>query len=162
MIGISLGVVGFVFAIVQGGLIRVIIPKLGQQRSVYVGLAFYAVGFLLYAFASQSWMMYAITVVYCMGGIAGPALQGIMSGVIPANMQGELQGGFTSMASLSAVVGPLMMNGLFAYFTSTTTPMYFPGAAMLLGAVLTFISAVLARGTLKKHHQQVVDPVTAK
>lgn len=38
-IGISLGVVGFVFAIVQGGLIRIIIPKLGQQRSIYVGLA---------------------------------------------------------------------------------------------------------------------------
>lgn len=162
MIGISLGVVGFVFAIVQGGLIRVIIPKLGQQRSVYIGLAFYAVGFLLYAFASQSWMMYAITVIYCMGGIAGPALQGIMSGVIPANMQGELQGGFTSMASLSAVVGPLMMNGLFAYFTSATTPLYFPGAAMLLGAVLTFISALLARGTLKKHHPQIVDPTPVK
>jgi len=149
-IGISLGVVGFVFAVVQGLLIRKIIPKLGQVRSIYVGLGLYALGFLLYAFSTQGWMMYAFTVVYCMGGIAGPALQGIMSNVVPANEQGELQGGFTSLMSLTSVFGPPLMNGLFAYFTKASSPIYFPGAAMLLGAVLTIIGAILARRSLKK------------
>jgi DHA1 family tetracycline resistance protein-like MFS transporter len=151
MIGISLGVVGFVFAIVQGGLIRIIIPKLGQQRSVYFGLALYALGFLLYAIATEGWMMYAVTIVYCLGGIAGPALQGIMSGVIPPNEQGELQGGFTSLMSLSSIVGPLLMNGIFSFFVAANSPIYLPGAAMLLGAVLTLISSLLARKTLKAH-----------
>jgi MFS transporter, DHA1 family, tetracycline resistance protein len=151
MIGISLGVVGLVFAIVQGGLIRVIIPKLGQERSVYVGLGLYALGFVLYGFATQGWMMYAITVVYCLGGIAGPALQGIMSGVVPANEQGELQGGFTSLMSISSIFGPLLMNSLFAYYTGPNAPIYFPGAAMVLGAVLTLISTLLARRTLKRN-----------
>jgi MFS transporter, DHA1 family, tetracycline resistance protein len=150
-IGISLGVVGFVFAIVQGGLIRIIIPKLGQQRSVYFGLALYAMGFLLYAIATQGWMMYAVTIVYCLGGIAGPALQGIMSGVVPPNEQGELQGGFTSLMSLASIVGPLLMNGIFSFFVAENTPFYFPGAAMLLGALLTLISSFLARKTLKAH-----------
>lgn len=149
-IGISLGVVGFVFAIVQGLLIRKIIPALGQERSVYAGLGLYALGFLLYAFAWQSWMMYAFTVVYCFGGIAGPAIQGVMSGVVPPNEQGELQGGFTSLMSLASVAGPPIMNNLFAFFTDADAPIYFPGAAMLLGALLTMISAVLARRTLKK------------
>ncbi|NOT75936.1 MAG: TCR/Tet family MFS transporter [Cyclobacteriaceae bacterium] len=149
-IGISLAVVGFMFAIVQGLLIRKIIPALGQQKSVFVGLALYSLGFLCYAFATHGWMMYAFTVIYCLGGIAGPALQGIMSGVVPANAQGELQGGFTSLMSVSSILGPLMMNGLFAYYTSVEAPIYFPGAAMLLGAVLTLISAVLARRTFKK------------
>lgn len=155
LIGISLGVVGIVFAIVQGGLIRIIIPKLGQQRSVYVGLALYALGFLLYAFATQGWMMYAFTVVYCMGGIAGPALQGIMSSVLPPNEQGELQGGFTSMMSAASIIGPPVMNGLFAYFTGPEAPVYFPGAAMLLGAVLTLASAVWARSSMKKNMKPV-------
>lgn len=151
LIGISLGVVGLVFAIVQGGLIRVIIPKLGQQRSVYFGLALYALGFLLYAIATQSWMMYAVTIIYCLGGIAGPALQGIMSTAVPPNAQGELQGGFTSLMSLASIFGPLIMNGVFSYFISDDTPYYFPGAAMLLGALLTVISAYLARKTLKEY-----------
>jgi len=150
-IGISLGVIGLVFAIVQGGLIRWIIPKLGQQRSVYVGLALYALGFLLYAFATEAWMMYAFTVVYCLGSIVGPALQAIMSGIIPSNEQGELQGGFTSLMSAASIVGPPVMNNLFAYFTGPNSPDYFPGAAMLLGAVLTLFSAIIARMTLKKN-----------
>jgi DHA1 family tetracycline resistance protein-like MFS transporter len=153
LIGISLGVVGVVSAIVQGGLIRIIIPKLGNERSVYFGLGLYAVGLVLYAFASQGWMMYAITVVYCFGGIAGPALQGIMSGVVPPNAQGELQGGFTSMMSITSIFGPLVMNGLFAYFTTSEAPFYFPGAAMLLGAVLTLTASLLARRTLKANKQ---------
>ena len=154
MIGISLGVVGFVFAVVQGGLIRFIIPKLGQQKSVYLGISLSALGLLLYGIASQGWMMYGITVIYCLGGIAGPALQGIMAGVVQPSEQGELQGGFASLMSLASIFGPLVMTGLFSYFTSTQAPVYFPGAAMVLGAVLTLISAILARRTLKLHHVQ--------
>ncbi|MEJ0056466.1 MAG: TCR/Tet family MFS transporter [Bacteroidota bacterium] len=150
-IGISLAVVGFVFAVVQGLLIRKIIPALGQQRSVYVGLALYSLGLLMYAFATQGWMMYAFTVVYCLGGIAGPALQGVMSGVVPPNAQGELQGGFTSLMSLTSIIGPVIMNNLFAFFTAADAPVYFPGAAMLLGCMFTLTSAVLARKTLKNN-----------
>ena len=150
-IGISLGVVGVMFALVQGLLIRKIIPALGNEKSVYVGFGLSAAGFLLFAFASQGWMMYVFTAVYCLGGIAGPALQGIMSGVVPPNEQGELQGGFTSLMSLASIIGPLIMNSLFAFFTKADAPVYFPGAAMLLGAVLTVISTILARRTLKLH-----------
>ncbi len=148
-IGVSLAVIGFAFALVQGVLIRKIIPALGQVRSVYFGLAFYAIGFLLFAFSTQGWMMYAFTLVYCLGGIAGPAMQGVMSGVVPPNAQGELQGGFTSLMSLTSIFGPPLMNNLFAFFTKPGGDIYFPGAAMLLGALLTLISAVLARRTLK-------------
>lgn len=150
-IGWSLAAVGIAFAVIQGGLIRFIIPKLGQERSVYLGIALYAIGFLLYGIAPAGWMMYPIIVIYCLGSIAGPALQGIMSSSIPPNEQGELQGGFTSLMSLAAIVGPLMMNGTFAWFTGENAPVYFPGAAMVLGAVLTLISSFLARHTLKKH-----------
>lgn len=150
-IGISLAVIGFAFALVQGVLIRRIIPALGQTRSVYFGLGFYALGFLLYAFSTEGWMMYVFTLVYCMGGIAGPAMQGVMSGTVPPNAQGELQGGFTSLMSLTSIFGPPLMNNLFSFFTRPDGPYYFPGAAMLLGAVLTLISVALARRTLKKY-----------
>jgi MFS transporter, DHA1 family, tetracycline resistance protein len=150
-IGWSLAVVGVAFAVIQGGLIRMIIPKLGQERSVYIGIALYALGFLLYGIAPEGWMMYPIIIIYCLGSIAGPALQGIMSSSIPANEQGELQGGFTSLMSLAAIIGPIMMNGVFAWFTGVNAPVYFPGAAMILGAVMMLISSLLARNTLKKH-----------
>jgi MFS transporter, DHA1 family, tetracycline resistance protein len=156
MIGISLMVVGFVFAVVQGGLIRFIIPKLGQARSVYVGLGLNAVGFVLFALASQSWMMFAFTIVYCLGGIAGPALQGIISSVVPPNEQGELQGSLTSLISVTSMIGPVIMTNTFAYFTEPGN-VYLPAAPMILGAVLSIMATFMARSTLKRNM-----PVVAK
>ncbi len=150
MIGYSLGVVGICVAIVQGLLIRKIIPKLGQEKSVYTGLSLYAVGFLLFAFASQSWMMFAFCAVYCMGGIAMPAIQGIISTHVPPNEQGELQGALTSLMSATSIIGPLIMTNIFAYFTSSQAPIHFAGAPFICSAVLTFISTILAYRSLKK------------
>jgi DHA1 family tetracycline resistance protein-like MFS transporter len=150
-IGLSLGVTGLLITVVQGWLIRQLIPRLGQERSVYVGLGLYAAGLLLYALATKGWMMYAFTVVYSLGGIAGPAIQGIISRVVPPNEQGELQGGFTSLMSLSSIIGPFLMNSvLFAAFTREGAGVYFPGAAMLAGSVLVLVAALLARRSLKR------------
>lgn len=148
MIGISLGVVGLFVAIVQGGLIRIINPKLGNEKSVYIGLLLYAIGLLLFAFASQSWMMFVFLIPYCLGGISGPALQSIISGNVPANEQGELQGALTSLISLTSIIGPPMMTGLFAFYTRPGAPVHFSGAAFLLGSVLMLASAFIAYKTL--------------
>jgi DHA1 family tetracycline resistance protein-like MFS transporter len=150
LVGLSLAFVGLVVAIVQGGLIRVIIPKLGQKRSVYIGLSFYAIGFVLFGLATEGWMMYVFLIPYCLGGIAGPSLQGIISSQVPANEQGELQGALTFLMSATSIVGPLLMGGLFTYFTEPSHT-YLPGAPMFMGAILTIISAVLARTSLKKN-----------
>jgi MFS transporter, DHA1 family, tetracycline resistance protein len=149
-IGLSLGVVGVLVALVQGVLIRWINPRLGARRSVFTGLSLYALGLLLFAFAQEGWMMYVILVPYCLGGISGPALQGIMSGQVPDTEQGELQGGLTSLLSLTAIVGPPVMTNIFSYYTQPQTPVYFPGAPFLVGAVLAAISIVLARRALHR------------
>ncbi|WP_210465849.1 TCR/Tet family MFS transporter [Rufibacter roseolus] len=154
-VGYSLGFVGLMVAIVQGGLIRYINPALGPKKSVYYGLALYALGFLLLAFATQEWMMFAFLVPYCLGGIAGPAIQGIISTQVPPNEQGELQGGLTSLVSATSIVGPPLMTNLFAYFTSRQAPVYFPGAPFLTGAVFTVVSVILAVRSLSRHDLQV-------
>jgi DHA1 family tetracycline resistance protein-like MFS transporter len=152
MIGISLGMVGLLVGVVQGGLVRFINPKLGNERSIYIGLGLYALGLLLFAFASQSWMMFVFLVPYCLGGIAGPALQAIISGHVPPNEQGELQGALTSIMSATAIIGPPMMTNLFAHFTAPGAPVYFPGAAFLLGAVFMLGSAIWSYVVLKREH----------
>jgi len=150
LIGISLAVIGALVAAVQGLLIRVVNPVLGNERSIYYGLGLYALGLLLFAFASQSWMMFAFLIPYCLGGIAGPALQATISNHVPGNEQGELQGALTSLMSVTTIIGPPMMTNLFAYFTSPGAPMHFSGAAFLLGAVFMLASALLAYAVLKK------------
>jgi DHA1 family tetracycline resistance protein-like MFS transporter len=148
LIGYSLGFVGLMIAVVQGGLIRVIIPRLGNERSVYIGLLLYSIGFLLFAFASQTWMMFAFTVVYSMGGIAGPAIQGIISSAVPPNEQGELQGALTSLMSATSIIGPPLMTNLFSWFTRPQATLRFPGAPFLMAAVLVLASSILAYKSL--------------
>lgn len=152
-IGISLGVVGVMVAFVQGFLIRRTMPLLGQEKSVYLGLGLYAIGMLLFGLASQGWMMYLFTVVYCLGGISGPALQGIISNHVAPNEQGAMQGALTSLISVTSAVGPPLMTGLFSYFTSPGAPIELPGAPFYLAALLMLISAILAYRTLyaEKH-----------
>jgi MFS transporter, DHA1 family, tetracycline resistance protein len=149
-VGYSLAFVGLTAAIVQGGLTRTLIPKLGNTKSIYLGLALYTLSFLMYAFANQSWMMFAITAVGALGGIATPALQAIMSNQVPANEQGELRGALTSLMSLTAIVGPLLMTTLFAYFTSTKSPIQFAGAPFMMAAILSLISLWLVARLLSK------------
>ncbi len=80
------------WSMVQAGLIRLITPRIGNERSIYIGLLFYAVGMFLFAMASQSWMMFAFLIPYCLGGIAGPALQATISGHVPPNTPGGTAG----------------------------------------------------------------------
>jgi DHA1 family tetracycline resistance protein-like MFS transporter len=149
IIGASLAVVGLLVSAVQGGLIRYTNPRLGNEKSVYIGLALYALGMFLFSIASQGWMMFAFLVPYCLGGIAGPALQAIISGHVPPNEQGELQGALTSLMSATSIIGPPLMTGLFAYFTHNSAPVYFPGISFLLGGVLMLASAFFAYHALK-------------
>ena len=150
-VGYSLGFVGLMVAIVQGGLIRIIIPKLGQERSIWVGLVLYASGLFLFAFATKGWMMFAFLIPYCLGGIAGPALQGYMSSSVPANEQGELQGGLTSLMSISSIFGPLVMTESFYFFTKPNSYFQFPGAPFVIGSVLMLLSAILAVRSFKRN-----------
>ncbi len=158
MVGISLAVVGLLVALVQAGLIRIITPKIGNERSIYLGLALYSLGMFLFGFATQSWMMFAFLVPYCLGGIAGPALQATMSSHVPANAQGELQGALTSLMSATTIVGPLIMTNLFSYFT-TKAPVLFPGAPFILGGLLMLTSTLLAFRSL---HSQKFKQAEAK
>ena len=154
-IGYSLGMVGILVAIVQGGLIRFVNPRLGNEKSVYIGLLLYSAGLVLFAFASQTWMMFVFLIPYCLGGIAGPALQSILSGEVPSNEQGELQGALTSLISATTIIGPLIMTYLFAHFTQKNAPVHFPGAPFLLGAAMMLGSAVIAYFALHKRGNSV-------
>ncbi|MBN8783472.1 MAG: tetracycline resistance MFS efflux pump [Sphingobacteriales bacterium SCN 48-20] len=154
MVGISLAVVGVMVGLVQAGLTRVLNPKLGNEKSIYLGLSLYTLGLLLFAFATQSWMMYAFLIPYCLGGIAGPALQSILAGHVTPNEQGELQGALTSLMSLTTIIGPPIMNNLFTYFTRSNAPFYFPGIHFALGAICMLASVILANYVLTREKKE--------
>jgi DHA1 family tetracycline resistance protein-like MFS transporter len=155
LVGLSLAVVGVLVGGVQAGLTRVVNPRIGNERSIYLGLSLYTIGLILFAFANQGWMMFAFLIPYCLGGIAGPSLQSVLAVHVPPSEQGELQGALTSLMSLTTILGPPIMSNLFKFFTTDRAPVYFPGVSFLLGAVFMLLSIVIAWNVLSKEKKLV-------
>jgi DHA1 family tetracycline resistance protein-like MFS transporter len=153
----TLGVViGVILVGIQGGLIRYTIPKFGQQKNILFGLIFYAIGLVLIAFASSGWMMYAFMIPYCLGGISGPALQGLATSQVAKNEQGELQGALAIINSISVIVGPFIFSYIFYHYTNDKRGVYFPGAPYLVAAALMLISIFLAVKSFRSKAQSVI------
>ncbi|HEY8928321.1 MAG TPA: TCR/Tet family MFS transporter [Mucilaginibacter sp.] len=142
--------IGLVLVAIQGGLIRYTIPKFGQKKNIIAGLVFYAIGLVLIAFVNRGWLMYVFMIPYCLGGISGPALQGLATRKVASNEQGELQGAFAILNSISVIIGPLVFSYVFFFFTKKGSSAYFPGAPYLLGALLMLISIAIAVRSFRK------------
>ncbi len=149
-VGLSLALVGLVVAIVQGGLVKYIVRKLGEEKTIVVGMLFWTIGLILFATAFESWMMFAYILPYCLGGVAGPTLQGLISNVVPNNFQGQLQGTITSVISLTSIAGPPLMTYVFYRFTGDNPILNFSGAPFAAGAVFMVTALILTRWRLKK------------
>lgn len=142
-VGLSLSMVGLMVAVGQGYLTRIIIPKIGEESSVKVGTWINFISFTGYALAPQEWMIWAILPLIALSGVAGPALQSLISKNTPPQEQGELQGSLISIASLTAIVGPLLYTDLFARYTAADNPVHMPGVPYLAAAGFCVICLIL-------------------
>jgi MFS transporter, DHA1 family, tetracycline resistance protein len=136
MVGLSLAAYGVAIAVVQGGLIRAILPRLGEGRAVFWGLILNTFCLLAYGVATQGWMIWILIPISALGAIVAPAMQAVMSRTAGPEQQGELQGVLSSIAALSMILSPLMMTQAFFWFTREGADPRLPGAPFLLGAVL--------------------------
>nr|WP_298001260.1 TCR/Tet family MFS transporter [uncultured Flavobacterium sp.] len=150
MVGISLGVIGLLVAVVQGGLVRFVNSRIGNGKSILIGFALNAIGQFLIAFAVQEWMVFLFLLPYCLGGLAGPAIQSEITNHVPANEQGQIQGTLASLNSATATFGPLVMTTIFYYFTHDTAPFKFPGAPFVLASLLMIMAWIMAYKGLKR------------
>ena len=139
--GLTLGLVGVMAVLVQGLLIKPIVARIGERRTVALGLSVSMLAFLAYGLASRGWMVPIIIVFGALAGVALPTIQGLVAGTVLPSEQGKIQGAFTLLTSLTAIVSPLIFTtGLFSFFTSAAAPVVLPGAPFFLGSLLFLVS----------------------
>lgn len=143
-VGLSLMMVGFSTAAVQGGLVRVIVPRIGERRALALGLALGSAGYLAFGMAERGWLVYLIIVPFAVAGIAGPATQALITREVGAAEQGELQGSLNSLSGLTAIVGPLLGTYLLGHFAPATARPHVPGAAFFAASAFQLLGLVLA------------------
>lgn len=151
MVGYSLALVGVVVAIVQGGLVKHVVRWLGEFKTIITGMLLWITGMFLFAGANQGWMVFVFIIPYCLGGVATPTLQGIISNQVSDRMQGQLQGVLTSLVSLTSVIGPPIMTYVFFIFTGDNAPFDFPGAPFAAGGILMIVAVLIMLAPLRKY-----------
>lgn len=147
MVGLSLASYGLGVVIIQGGLIRIILKHLGERATAMLGMSVHLCSFLVYPFMTQTWHVFAFMPISVFSAVAVPALQGLMSNRVAKNAQGELQGAMGSLTAVATIVSPLVMTGVFNFFTRDSAPIYLPSAPFLLSALSVFVAFMV----LKKH-----------
>jgi DHA1 family tetracycline resistance protein-like MFS transporter len=144
-VGYSLGAYGLLGIMAQAWLIPTLMRRFGPRGTALVGQMLGIASLVGFAFAPNSLLISACIVPSALSFVAWPAMSSIMSAHTPPQAQGELQGAIASAQSLAAVVTPLLMPRIFSTFAASDAPVYFPGAAFLLAALLLVGSAVVVR-----------------
>lgn len=155
MVGASLAIYGISMAVVQGGLIRLIVPRLGEERTVLIGLSASTVALVAVALVPHGAVVMMLIPLSALGAITTPALQGIMARKAADNQQGELQGVLSSIAALAMIGSPMLMTWVFAAFTDPARSLVLPGAPFLVAALLV---AVCIPVFLANRYRQTAPP----
>ena len=161
-IGLSLAMVGLGSALVQVFVIGPAIKRFGPVRTALYGMIVSIVTFFMYAAAVSGWMIYAIIPISALGGVFGPSLNQVMSGLTPRNAQGELQGATASINAFSIIFAPLLMTQTLHAFSAPDAPVYFPGAAFLLAGILTALVLIPFAIGVRANREEVSDLAPAE
>lgn len=142
--GLSLFVVGLVAVIVQGGLLDRLIRVFAERRLILAGMLSGTLAYAGYGLATQSWMLFVIIACnfLAMGSIV--TIQGIVSKAAAAEEQGRVMGALSSLASLMAVIAPLLGNSVLAQVTFLPPSDWRVGAPFFLSSSLQLLALLIA------------------
>lgn len=143
-VGLTMAGVGFSSLIVQGGLVRPLVKRLGERRTLLMGLTFGMAGFVIYGLAPTDMLFWLGVPVMSLWGLFGPSSQGLMSSRISASEQGQLQGALSSLMGIAGMIGPGLFTQTLAYFIGPRIDWNLPGAPFLLAAGLLILAIGLA------------------
>jgi MFS transporter, DHA1 family, tetracycline resistance protein len=143
-VGLTLALVGVCSMAVQGVAIGPMVKRFGERRALLLGLGSGAAGFLIYGAAPTGPLFWLGIPVMALWGVAGAAIQALMTQSVPADQQGQLQGATSSVQSVSQLTGPFLFTLTFAWFIGDSAPFKLPGAPFLLASALLLLALVIA------------------
>lgn len=143
LVGLTLAGVGACGIIVQAGLVRPFVRRVGERRALVSGLLFGAAGFAAYGLAPTGALFWLGMPLHALMGFYGPASQGLMTRYVKPTEQGRLQGASSSLMGITGLVAPTIFTQTFAHAIAKDAPVHLPGAPFLVSALLLTAAAAL-------------------
>ena len=142
--GLSLMVVGIVTAIVSGTLPARMVKRFGEKKTLYTGQFFGACGMIVAGLAKTGAWLFGSIPIISLWNVSMPAAQSIATRRVSEQEQGELQGAFQSMRSITFIIGPVLFLQTFRWFIDPKKPYHIPGAPWFLAGALLFTAMIMA------------------
>ena len=159
--GLALAGAGVCGAVVQGGLTRPVVARLGERGALFTGLVFGVLGFLLYGWAWRGEIFLLAIPLAALWGLAAPPAQSMMSRRVEASEQGRLQGANSSLRGITGMIGPVLFTSIFAAFIPggrmARAGWQVPGAPFYLSSLLLCGGLLVAVAVTTRRDDVVID-----
>lgn len=141
-VGLTLTLVGATSVLSQLFLVGPVVKKFGERRTMVLGLAFAALGYICFSFAN-GWVVVAGIAVSALGFYM-PASQALLTHRVAPNEQGQLQGALGAVRSLTMILGPVLFAWVFQHTIGIANPEWLRGAPWVLAGLLVIAAVPLA------------------
>ena len=148
-VGFALALVGVANVIVQGGLVRPFVKRLGERRALAIGATFGTLGFFLYGIAGTVPVFWLGAVCYAPAGFFNPSLLGLISQRVGPSEQGRVQGANSSLMGIAGMLGPGLFTAAFAWAIRDGARWHLPGLPFLIASALFAMAGALAMRTTR-------------
>lgn len=139
LIGISLAAYGIAVAFTQGVVLRFMLPKMGEYRTLIFSIMCGVVALITFGLTANVWVMFTFIIVAALADMAPPTMTAMMANMVSEDRQGLLQGVIASLGSIAAVIAPMVMTGVFQFYADAESSIYLPGAPFLLSGLIVLV-----------------------
>lgn len=142
-VGAVLALVGLLDVGVQGMLVGPVVKRLGDRRTMVLGLGWGAIGVACMGLAPTGWLFVAAMLPNSLWGLAMPTLLALMTRRVSESEQGQLQGANNSVGAIAGIVSPIFFGAVYSLSAGPGAPVPFIGTAFLIAAAVLAGAAVL-------------------
>lgn len=160
-VGLMLAGVGACTIVVQGALVGPVVQRIGERRTLLLGLTGGMLGFLAYGFAGTGAALMASVPIFGLMFFTGPPLQGLLARRVAPNEYGLLQGTNASVMGITGIIGPVLFTQIYAYFLQPHGGIAIPGAPFFCGALLLVAAIGMAMHATRHEASAPPAPKTA-
>ncbi|MET0363144.1 MAG: TCR/Tet family MFS transporter [Sphingobium sp.] len=131
-VGLLLACAGALDMAVQGWLVGKVAVRIGDRRTMVIGLTAGAVGLIAMGLAPTRSLFALALLPNSLWALAIPTLQSLMTARVSEREQGQLQGANNSVAAIAGVASPLFFGWLYSLSSQSLSGLSFVVASLVL------------------------------
>lgn len=135
-LGELMSALGLSTMISEAVLVRMIVPSIGEKKSMRLGLAAFCLQCFVLGFAYEGWQLFICVLISMVANLVYPSLTSLVTSAVAPEMVGEALGAVNGVKALTEGLGPLV----FGTLMTISEKSMLPGWPYLIASILALIA----------------------